>query len=180
LYRVAGRGNAIRRAPFSPVPRYTAHGRHIFETDGASYLIRVRDGTSFAVVRVLGDPSKRIPITEETKRSFLRDTLQFWPTAQRVQIEAAFRRMMVHESFPLVADMLVDAAGYAWLRGQDAEGLSNVWDIYSPTGDYHIRLALPEHRRILDVGMNVVVLLQSGQYGEDIVTVYSLDRHIRR
>jgi hypothetical protein len=176
LHYVPGRGNALRRAPFSPAPRYAAHGDRIYDTDGSSYSVRIRH-TDGRQVAIAGDVHRRIAITESVKSAFLRDTLRLWPTTEHRRLEAAFRRMMVHEYLPLVVDMRVDDAGYVWLRGRDATGAASHWDVFTPMGSPAAQVELPPNRAVLDIAGGNVVLLQSGQFDEDLVTVFTLDRN---
>jgi hypothetical protein len=127
-----------------------------------------------------GRVNERVPITEDIKSAFLRDTLEMWPTADRARIELAFRQMMVHEYLPVLSDMRVDDAGYVWLRKRGATGPASHWDIFSTTGAFYARVELPPHRAILDLADGHVVLLETGQFGEDLVSVYSLNRQTRK
>lgn len=172
---VPGRGSSIRRAPFSPTPRYAARGGRIYETNGSTFTVRIRNFRG-EQVGVVGDPRRRIALTEEIKRSFLRDTLAFWPQSDRARVEQEFRLMMLHEHLPQVADMRVDAEGFVWLRGRTERGSASQWEVFSPTGLTGWKVDAPPHRTILDVADRFVVLLHSGEYGEDLVSVYGLER----
>lgn len=116
-----GPGFALRRPPFRSTPRYAVSGAHIYHTDGVSYAVRTRDAHG-RELGTIGDPDRRVEITEEIRRAFLRDTLRHWPPGERSRIEASMRSMMVHEYLPIVADMRVDDQGYVWLRGRDTGG----------------------------------------------------------
>ena len=125
---------------------------------------------------VVGDSNKRVRITAGVISAFLRDTLRVWPAEDRGRVEIAFRSLMVHEYLPLVADMRIDDLGQIWLRERELTGPASHWDVFSAKGSFQARVELPPHRAVLDVSNGRVVLLQSGQFGEDIVTVYLLDR----
>jgi hypothetical protein len=172
---VPGRGNVLRRAPFSPTPRYAAQGERIYRADGVAYAVDVVD-LDGRLQATAGDPNDRVELSDAMKEAFLRDTLRTWPSDSRRRMEAAFRLMLVHGELPLVHDMRVDRLGHVWLRRRGPDGPLSHWDVFSAEGARVARVELPEHRAVLDVTEDAVVLLQSGSYGEDLVGVYALSR----
>jgi hypothetical protein len=173
-YRLAvpGRGFALRQAPFSPVPRYAASGDAIFATTGQTYAAEVFD-TSGRVLATIGDTTAHVPVTDSLKDAFLRDTLSTWPEAARPRIEAAFRIMLVHDTFALVADMVADAEGNVWLRRRQISAATQSWDIFGNTGRQVAVATFPPHSSILDTKSGIALLLQRDFYGRDCVAVYS-------
>lgn len=172
---VPGRGNVLRRAPFSPTPRYAAQGERIYRAEGVAYAVDVVD-LDGGLQATAGDPRDRVELSDAIKEAFLRDTLRTWPSDSQRRIEREFQSMMVHEELPLVHDMRVDRLGHVWLRRRGPNGPQSHWDVFSPEGDRVARVELPEHRALLDVTEDAVVLLESGSYGEDLVGVYALRR----
>lgn len=172
---VPGRGIALRRAPFSPTPRYAARGARVYRSNGVSYSVEIVDPAG-QLLAVAGDPEERTILSESLKQAFLQDTLQAWPPGDRRRIEASLRFMMVHEHVPLVSDMRVDGRGNVWLRPRDPLRPASYWDVFSPLGEAVSRIHLPEHRALLDIADDAIVLLQSGEFGEDLVSVYELSR----
>lgn len=175
LFAVPGRGNVLRRAPFSPTAVYAAQGGRVYRSDGLSYSVEITDALG-RVLAVAGDPHERVTLSDSMKEAFLRDTLQAWPSGERRRVEASLRLMMVHEHLPLVSDMRVDRSGHVWLQRRAPEGPSAYWDVFSATGEAVARLELPANRQVLDITRDHIVLLQSGQYGEDLVSVHALRR----
>jgi hypothetical protein len=174
FYYVEGRGYAMSRPAFGPLPKWSARNGRVFYSEGLAYAFHVLD-PSGRVLTEGGQPERVVRITSSMRDSVVAERLKTLTNpANGPRIEAELRASMsFHENLPLVQEMRVDELGNVWLRGRD----NTRWDVFSSTTGVQVAsIVLPSHQSILDIANGAVVLHQTAASGVEVVRVYPLNR----
>jgi hypothetical protein len=87
---------------------------------------------------------------------------------------------MIRDTLPALYDLKVDSEGFAWLQGYDESGPALLWEVYSPGGRHVSSIELPLHWSVLDIGVDRILVLESGPQGQDLVKAYRFRKNSTR
>ncbi len=176
-YRPAATPGAVLRGvvPFGPSTLVAAGADRVIVGDNARYELQVygRGGELARVIRIAGAPDA---VTREDLQWELERRLDSAPPVDEIRegIRAIFEATPVPETKPYFDRVILDAAGYAWVR----RGASQ-WDVIAPEGRWMGTVETPAGLEVTQIGSDVVVGVWADEYGVESARVFGLIRSVR-
>ncbi len=173
-------GSVIRRViPFGPRTVLGAAGDWVAVGDNARYEVAIHgaDGALKRLVRVPVEPERVGPrdLAAELERR-----LEGAPPIEEIRdgIRATFEDTAVPEWKPFFDELLVDPAGFVWVRrgGPGAPGGGIPWDVLGTDGEWLGTLRAPGELRITQVGAGSVLGVWTDEQGDESVRAFGLER----
>jgi hypothetical protein len=153
-------------------------GDEIYIGDNARSEIRVhgRDGT---LKRIIRSPYTPVSVTEADRTAQEEQNIERWqanplrgmPKDMMDQVEGWIREAIYADRFPAFETFLLDRIGNIWVQDY-GPGKPQQYRVYSPTGEFVVRTALPADVRPLEIGRNYLLGIWKDGDGLEHVRLY--------
>jgi len=167
-----------RRRPFGRETAFVAAGDRFYAADNDRYEIRAYSPTG-RLLQIIRKQSTQPPITDAEVRAFEDSILRVSTGPDRHQLLILFDRLPPHpETYPaFAAELHVDADLHLWVRESTPVGTQeSMWSIFSSEGQLLGNVRLPKQVRLLDVGIDYLLVLRRDAFDVEYVELYRLRR----
>lgn len=168
---------AMRQPPPYPLATsFAVSGSRVLVGDPARYELVERrpDG---AVVRLIRRAGAREPVTQEDRDAYIERRRQGQRDARFRQMEERLIKALTFpEHKPFFTAVVLDAAGNAWVRRDDAPDAETPWDVFDAEGRLLGTVTTPAGLRVTQVGQDFIVGTWSDELEVPHVRVYRLEK----
>jgi len=167
-----------RGRPFGRESAFAAAGDRFYAADNERYEIRAYSMTG-QVMQIVRKQSAQPPITDADVRAFEDSILRGSSELDRHQLLILLDRLPPHpETYPaFAAELHVDADLHLWVRESTPRGTQeSVWSVFSSEGELLGSVGLPVQVRLLDLGIDYLLVLRRDDLDVEYVELYRLRR----
>jgi len=167
-----------RRRPFGRETSFATAGDRFYAADNERYEIRVYTVTG-QLLQIVRKQSTRRAISGADVRALEDSILRVASEANRHQLLVLIDRLPPHpETYPAcAAELHVDADRHLWVRESTPLGSQeSVWSVFSSEGELLGAVELPVRVRLLDVGIDYLLVLRRDAFDVEYVELYRLRR----
>jgi hypothetical protein len=153
-------------------------GDRVYVGDNARPEILVYDREG-VLKRIIRYPYSAVAVTEAHRKAQEATNLERWaanpfrgmPKEMMDQVEGWIRNATYAERFPAFETFFLDREGNVWVQ-EYAPGQPQQFQIYSPSGEFIVRTALPRDVRPMDIGKDYVLGTWKDADGLEHVRLY--------
>jgi hypothetical protein len=175
------RGRAVRavmRPPFSASFVASPNGDRFYYGDTERYEIAVYD-TSGTVRTLIRRPGSRRPVTPRLIDQHRQRQLGLAGNdpVRRRDTERHLEATPFPDSLPAYRRLRIDREGMMWVQEYDLPGATSVsWSVFASDGRWITDVAVPVKWRIVDIGRDYILTVESDELGVERVRMYALTR----
>jgi hypothetical protein len=179
--RRPGRSEAFRASlsvPFAPAFSLWPDGDRVFYGAADQYEILVFD-TSGTVRTIIRRPEQRRPVTGELIDRYKSGRIEAAgknPDMIR-DVEETLRLLPFPDSLPSFRRFRVDREGYLWVQDYFTTGVATAaWAVFDKDGRWVTTVPIPTAWRIVDIGRDYILTVETGELDVERVRLYPLQR----
>lgn len=165
-------------APFGHRTYFAVGGGRLFSADNAEYRVRVL-ANGRRLERIIERASRPHPVrSADIRRERAAQAGGSRETSWLSWLDSLYRRERLPASMPMHGAVLLDAAGWLWIRAYSPSDDGGVdWDVFDPTGRLRCAVVLPSALAVREIGRDYVVGVLSDTDDVEQVLVFGLHRN---
>ncbi|MDE2754853.1 MAG: hypothetical protein OXI83_19960, partial [Gemmatimonadota bacterium] len=176
-----GRMAVFGMLPFSRSLHEASWGESVILTPDDHYEIRVHDGTTGALARIVRrEYANRAPTREEVDQA-IDDALERTSlTGDQLEwTREGYKGMPLVEHFPAFRTLLTDELDHLWVREATLPGMDRpapLWTVFDPDGRVLGFVETPDGLTVLEIGADYILGHATDDLGVESVQVWPLER----